>query len=353
MIVSQFEDTVSSALSECSPETVFVTAVSGGADSMALLAALCFAAGKERIFCVHVEHGIRPREESLGDAEYVRSFCVQHEIKFHIEHIPPGTIIRYAQRKKTGIEAAARFFRRRILCKLAANLERGGAVTRILTAHTKDDLLELVLMRSLRGCGPAGLSAMPKTRALFMRPMLTLSRADVTAYLNAKEIAWREDSTNRDDKFLRNRVRRRLIPVLNDFFPSWKKGIASTADTQSLVSDFICNEAGKRVVWKITGDCGLGTGDQGSGIGEISTDAENFFLQPLIIREEAVFLAADGLLKGVRCKGTLRRAVVRRFCAGEPAAADLGDVKIRRKNGLVVLSRKEKEFFERGYSVLI
>ena len=315
---------------------------------MALLAALCdlrscdcLGAGG-RIVCMHVEHGIRPQEESGGDAEFVRSFCESRGIEYRIECIPPGKIAAFARRRGIGIEAAARHFRHRALLREAGKIDSQsksdgqGGKTRILIAHTKDDALELALMRFLRGCGPAGLAAMPVNRERILRPLLNLTRAEVIAYLTEKKISWREDSTNTDEKYLRNRIRRRLVPLLNEAFPSWKSGVTALAETQSLAAAFLTEEAMSRVKWESEEDI------------DLSADEANFFAQPLIVREEALFLGIDAIK--ITGDKSVKRAVVRKFCEGSVSAADLGPVKVRREKGKILLSCVKKEFFECGVS---
>jgi len=298
--------------------------------------------GKDALFCLHVEHGLRPEEESQGDAEFVREFCKSNGIECGIVNIPPGKIAALAQRRGIGIEAAARFFRHRALSKEANRL---GDKTLILLAHTKNDLLETALMRILRGSGSAGLSAMPAKRGRLLRPLLKMTRADVIGYLKTKNISWREDSTNTDEKYLRNRIRRTLIPLLYKGFPSWENGVFNMAQTQSLTADFIANEAKTRVKWlKIARNANSHT---------VYTEAKNFFAQDQIIREEAVFQAIDELLKSKKNPHPVKRAVVRRFCAGTVNAADLGYVKIKREEKRIILSLAQKEYFEKGISRLI
>ena len=314
---------------------------------MALLAALCAVIGgagsassvpipTERLFCLHVEHGLRPAQESRGDASYVREFCEKSGISCRVESIPQGKIASYARRRGIGVEAAARFFRRRALLKEAARL---GENTLILTAHTRDDALELALMRILRGAGPAGLAAMPVRKGRFLRPLLFIDRAEVVKYLAEKKILWREDSTNTDENFLRNRVRRRLVPLLNEFFPSWKNGLSGMAATQSQAADFIAGEARRRVSWE-------------REKGSLVTNAENFFSQPQIIREEALFPAVDELLSGGK-SSVPKRSVIRRFCAGSVPAADLGLLRVRREGEKIALSIVRKDYSETGFSLLI
>ena len=344
---------------------------------MAMLASLCAFWPKEKLFCLHVNHSLRPAE-SAGDAEFTAAFCKERGISCRVVDIPPGKIARFAKRKGTGIEAAARFFRRRAFFREAARI---GENVLILTAHTKDDLLETALMRVLRGSGPAGLATLPLKKGRLLRPLLSLTRADVVGYLEAKNIPWREDSTNTDEKLLRNRIRRRLIPLLDDSFPSWKAAISGMAETQSFAASFLGDEAQRRIKWESKNEeLGIRNEEWGDKNEEwgirneeweaarlsgktncslLSTDADNFFAQPQIIREEAVFLGIDRLLAGREgCAAkegcaAVKRAVVRRFCAGNSSAADLGLLRVRREGGKIVLNIKKKECHESGFSLLI
>ena len=358
---------------------------------MAMLAALIAICPKERLTCMHIEHGIRPAEESQGDADFVRAFCEEHSIENCIKHIPRGKIPVFARRKKTGIEAAARFFRHKALFKKAALL---GENTVILLAHTKDDMLETALMRILRGAGPAGLVAMsriaaipciatipcvvtmPANRGQIARPLLDITRADVIEYLKAKKISWREDSSNYDEKFLRNKIRHQLVPLLDKSFPSWRTGVTGMADTQALAADFIGSEAKTRIKWQVSSEelgvrseeyttdnntphsTLLTTHSSSPPVRFVFTDFDNFFKQPLIIREEAVFqginiLSGSETLREVSVSKSIKRSVVRRFCKGVVNAADLGSVKIKQENGQIFVFKARKEFFERGVSRLI
>ena len=322
---------------------VYLAAVSGGADSTALLAALSAIRGRvvEGAFdlrCIHVEHGIRPAVESRGDADFVRSLCEQFNIPCRIVSIPPGKILAAAQAKGLGIEAAARLYRRRAWFREARRVEAAcGIPVRIVTAHTADDALETALMRIFRGAGPAGLAAMPVSRGRLLRPLLALGRVNVIAYLNAKNIPWREDSTNTDIQFFRNRIRRCLVPLLNESFPCWKSGLATLAETQSLAAACIQDQA-RRIAWTAA-RFGL------------AANAEAFFAQSAIVREEALFQGIDRLLTG--CGNVpVKRSTVRRFCAGQVKAADLGPLWVRLAGGEVLLMEKP-ESAEYGFSLLI
>jgi tRNA(Ile)-lysidine synthase len=316
---------------------------------MAMLAALSAVMRGGVFACLHVEHGLRPDAESRGDAGFVREFCEKNGISCRVESFPPGKIASFAVTSGTGIEAAARFFRRRALFREAKRL---GKNTRILIAHTRDDMLETALMRVLRGAGPGGLAAMPQSRGRILRPLLNMSRADVLGYLTEKNIPWREDSSNTDITFLRNRIRHKLVPLLNEQFPSWKSGLAGMAATQSLAASFITDEAVRRVNW-----------EKGCNDSSVSADGETFFSQSEIIREEALFRGIDRLLAGKKKSAAVKRSVLRRFCeAGGQAcaqvcaqvcAADLGPLRVQKEGRRVVLSAVKKAVFESGFSLLI
>lgn len=301
-----FESAIAAALHNEPPGSLYLAAVSGGADSTAMLAAL-ESLRRERggflLRCLHVEHGIRPPEESRGDAEAVRKHCAELDVPCTVAVIPPGKIAALAKRRGLGTEAAAR------RCRYAAlnrEADRTGA-RRILTAHTRDDLLETALMRFLQGAGPAGLAAMPPLRGRLLRPLLELSRAHVLRYLKERGIPFQTDSTNRDTAYLRNRVRHCLIPLLDERFPFWRSGVMAAARTQALAASFMADEARRRIPWERTG-------------GEWSAPREQFFAQGEIIREEALFQALDGLAP-VRPP---RRAGIRRFAQGQCRALETG-----------------------------
>ena len=295
------------------------------------------------LHCFHVEHGIRSKAESTGDAEFVRSLCKKFKVPCSIFHVKSGKIKEAAKERGIGIQAAARLYRRKAWRKKIRELKFGSTgqphsdsvPVKVLIAHTADDLLETVLMRVLRGSGPSGLAAMPSEKGCILRPLISLSRCDVLAHLSEKKIPWREDASNTDTKYLRNRIRHRLIPILDDNFPSWRNSIASLAKTQSLSAGFIQNEAKRLVPWQREAD-------------ELRSPVAGFFAQPLIIREEALFQGIN-LLKISR---SVKRSNIRHFSKGRLKALDLGHLRIFEKDGQIVLSPLNNDY-EYGFSLLI
>jgi tRNA(Ile)-lysidine synthase len=216
-------------------------------------------------------------------------------------------------------------------------------------AHTLDDRLETQLMRILRGAGPAGLAAMPGERGAVLRPLLGLSRAEALRYLEDRGIGFCTDSTNADIRFLRNRVRLKLIPCLDEFFPQWRKGLLGLGETQALTAAFLADEARRRIPWEPDG-------------GILKTRAAAFFAEPEILREEALFLAADALAADAlaaagavgKRRAPPRRAALRRAVSGGLArAADLGQVRLERDKDRIRVKPPEPGCFDRGFALLI
>jgi len=347
---SPLEDTVADAVLYCPSGTTYLAAVSGGADSIAMLAALAAVRERNAVFnfrCIHVEHGIRPEAESRGDAEFVKRLCEELKVPCKIVSIKPGRIAAVAKERGIGIEAAARLFRHRAWFREAKRLEGlpEKPQVRILVAHTADDALETTLMHIFRGAGPKGLAPMPASRGRIIRPLIKLRRSDIIAYLTEKKLPWREDASNSDIRFLRNHIRHCLLPRISESFPQWRTALTAFSETQSLAADFIQNEASARVLWQ--------PDSQGSAL---YADAEIFFAQPVIIREEALFLGIDILLAQLQGTShthsrTIKRANIRRFCEGAKKAVDLGPMRLRKDSKRVIISIPGQG--EYGFSLLI
>jgi tRNA(Ile)-lysidine synthase len=266
----------------------------------------------------------------------VEALCVKLDIPCRVLHIPPGRIASYAGNGGPGIEGAARFFRHRALAAEGRRVKADW----ILTAHTRDDLLETILMRFLRGSGPAGLAPMPRIKGRLLRPLLDFTRQDVLGYLEERGIDFRTDSTNADTRFLRNRIRLKFVPFLDSFFPSWRNSLLALAETQALTAEFLGDEARKRLPWE-------------SFAGGLRLGEEDFFNAPPILREEAIFAGADILAaRTYKVNQPPRRAAVRR-AAERGSIGDLGPVRLERKNGFVSLKTSVRRPSKRGFSLLI
>ncbi len=191
-----------------------ICAVSGGADSMALL--WCLWLWKEKleisVEAAHFDHRLRG-VESDGDRDFVRSFCDFHDIPLHLGE---GTVVSGPK----GLEAAAREARYAFLRSL------GGTVA---TAHTADDNAETVLMHLVRGTGLRGLGGITPVSPGLIRPMLDVTRTEVEDFLAEHWIRFRTDSSNHTDQFFRNRMRNHVIPLLKQENPSLSTALSAAA----------------------------------------------------------------------------------------------------------------------------
>ena len=191
-----------------------VCAVSGGADSMALLWAMYLLKDSYalELSAAHFNHGLRG-QESDEDAQFVEAFCSRYDIPFYLGQ---GTVIA----GEKGLEAAARDARYSFLQSLPG---------KVATAHTADDNAETLLMHLVRGTGLKGLGGIAPKRGSLIRPMLSVTREDVLAFLDSYYIPYRTDSSNETDAFLRNRLRHHVMPLLKKENPSLATNLSAMA----------------------------------------------------------------------------------------------------------------------------
>jgi tRNA(Ile)-lysidine synthetase-like protein len=173
----------------------YVVAVSGGVDSMALLHMLAMRQGL-RLTVAHYDHGIR--KDSVEDRRLVQEMARAYGLPFvyHAGELGPGVS-----------EDVARQARYDFLHRV----RRASGAGAIITAHHQDDLLETVILNLLRGTGRRGLSSLKSTDVV-RRPLLRISKNELLRYAEREGIRWREDSTNADESYARNYIRRRILP---------------------------------------------------------------------------------------------------------------------------------------------
>ena len=201
-------------------------AVSGGPDSVALLHVLRELARDLDISLAiaHLNHRLRG-DESDEDQAFVQGLASELELKCLLHAVDVRAEV---ERRRENLEQTARQARHQWFHLLI----RDGLADKVAVGHTRSDQAETVLYRLLRGAGSAGLSGVhPVLGGELVRPLLDVSRAEVTAYLEAGGHAWREDSSNADEQFDRNRLRHRLMPLLaQDWNPNVEQTLARIAD---------------------------------------------------------------------------------------------------------------------------
>ena len=204
-----------------------VVALSGGADSVALLLSLHERASELGLVlhAAHLHHSLRGAEAD-GDRDFCRDLAARLNLPFHTAQIDTAA---EAAKAGEGIEEAARRLRYAWFRTFASE---GPAHAVVATAHTLDDQAETVLAKFLRGAWTGGLAGIyPKLEGTdrILRPMLGTTRAEVEAFLTARGQSWREDSTNRQTTFTRNRIRHKLLPELESWNPRLREHLAHMA----------------------------------------------------------------------------------------------------------------------------
>jgi len=191
-----------------------ICAVSGGADSIALLWALYLLKDEWdlNLSAVHFNHHLLP-EEPDQDEQFVRDFCAGYGIKLYV-----GSA--YVVAGEKGLEAAARDARYAFFDTLPG---------KIATAHTADDNAETVLMHLIRGSGLKGLGGIAPKRGKLIRPMLNVTRKEVLAFLDEYALSHREDSMNATDIVLRNRIRHHVMPLMKAENPKFSENLSAMA----------------------------------------------------------------------------------------------------------------------------
>jgi tRNA(Ile)-lysidine synthase len=224
------------------PGMRLAVAVSGGADSVALLRALAAQnreAGRELglvLHVAHLHHGLRG-EEADADLDFVRDLAASLDLPFHYTCVDTAAEAKAnpaAGKAAETIEEAARRLRYAWLCELLSKTPPGAAaLDAVATAHTLDDQAETVLAKFLRGAWTEGLSGIHPVlefpQGKILRPLLAVTRGEIEAWLRSIGQTWREDSTNHHLTFTRNRIRHELLPLLESWNPRLREHLTQMA----------------------------------------------------------------------------------------------------------------------------
>jgi len=242
---------------------------------MALLAVARLLSGELglRVGACWVDHGIRPEAELAAEREFVLEACARLGVPLDLRELPRGSVLAAAGSR--GVEDAARRARYRAL--EAARAEGGWEL--ILTAHTSDDVLETMVMRVFSGSGAAGLRGIPERSGRVGRPFLRVRKSELLDWLASAGMGYRLDSTNESGQYLRNRVRRELLPVMESVFPGWRTALEALSVKSADDEEALSAAAGEL-----------------AASGGIPIPA--FTAAPAAVRERALFLLADAVAGG-------------------------------------------------------
>lgn len=214
-------------------EAKILLAISGGVDSV-VLAHLCHKLRLE-VSLVHCNFHLRGKE-SDADENFVKELANALELELFVEHFDTKA---FAKKKNVSVQMAARELRYSWFESLRDALH----FDYIFTAHHVNDDLETFLINLVRGTGLEGLTGIPQKNEFVIRPLLPFSRANIENFAQNQQLAWREDSSNASTKYLRNKIRKEIVPVLEELNPqvldSFRKTRDHLKESSKLIEDYI------------------------------------------------------------------------------------------------------------------
>jgi tRNA(Ile)-lysidine synthase len=309
------------------PGEKVVVAVSGGADSMALLYGLWEV---REVFglslaVAHLDHGLRPEGEK--ETHFVRGAAAKLGVPFFHQK---ASVWSRQEEKGLTIQEAARDVRYDFLRETA----RVNEASKVALGHTADDQAETILMRFLRGSGARGLSGIPPVReGIFIRPFIEAWREEIESFLKQKKVDYLRDPSNRSDQYLRNRVRHDLLPLLRDYNPRIHRILVQMADLFRAEEEFwqeLMKEKFPQVV-------------RGREKGHLSLDVPSLVSQPFPLRLRYFRQAIEEV------QGNLRRVHLPHILAIESLLENREPNKvIRLPQGLSVTKAYHALYFCRG-----
>jgi tRNA(Ile)-lysidine synthase len=326
-------------------------AVSGGADSVALLLLLLELREKLGVVLsvVHFNHKLRGKA-SEADAQFVAKLAAKHGLPFHAGH---ADVAAKAKRDKTNLEDTAR----RVRYEFFATLVDAKHLDKIAVAHTMDDQAETVLAHILRGTGLAGLGGIHPVVGHVVRPLLTVRRADLRTYLRSGKQSWREDVTNRDVTKMRARLRKKLMPILErQFQPAVVEHLATLAELareDEAFLDALVDDRMRRCVERGAGCAKISTSDllNFSGKKDFTTEGtenaeKNFAVSGRIVRR----IVGEVKPRGGQLGAEHVRAVVELAERGENGKRLQlpGGLAVRREHDLLIFSAAEDKKTTKG-----
>jgi tRNA(Ile)-lysidine synthase len=305
-----------------------VVAVSGGPDSVCLLDVLCRIreAIPMELFVAHLNHGLRPDEDQL-ETEFVNGLASSRGLPCRVgclSHLRPAD---------PSLEDKARESRYRFL----EESRRAFSAQKTALGHTLTDQAETFVMRLLRGSGPHGMGAIPPRRDnRFIRPLIELPREQVLSYLASRDLDFMEDSSNRDPRFLRNRMRETLFPVLKSFQPRVIEILGHTADVLREDEAWLAEQARDWV--------------KGASLsadeGEVRLPASAMAALPPALMNRVIRYAIALVKGGLWGISSRHVASVRGLAMSRKASAKInlpGEVTARRVYGQLILSRVREQ----------
>lgn len=283
------------------PGGCIAAGVSGGADSVCMLH-LLVRLQKDipfRLAVVHVNHGMRA--EAAEDAAFVKKLCAQWDIPFYLREVDMAG---YAVSHRLSLEEAGRVLRYRAFQEVLLEISAGDR-SRIAVAHNADDRAETMLFHMFRGSGLKGLSSIRPVRESVIRPLLCVDRGQIETYLAAAGLGWREDASNGEDAYARNKIRHHILPYAQqEICGRAVSHMGELADILAQTEDYLARETERLydicvredTERKPGGKSAVGTaGEIGNLYGEIKIELTKFCAEDVVMRKRILLRALERL----------------------------------------------------------
>ena len=225
-------------------KNIIVIGVSGGADSICLLDLFLKVKKKFdlKIIVAHLNHDLRG-EESDRDENFVKDTCAYQNEKIIFEH-KKICVKNFAQEKKINLEEAGRLCR----YKFFGDLCKKYSANKIATAHNKNDNVETVLMKLIRGCGSNGFSGIKPVQNKIIRPLINISRDEIEIYCQKNNLDFVTDTSNLNCFYTRNKIRNKIMPVLKEINPNFLDTIVRSVKIIDMENNYLEQEAKKIII---------------------------------------------------------------------------------------------------------
>lgn len=312
--------------------------ISGGADSMAMLTSLIHFSKKTgaSLFVITINHRIRSEEESGGDAQFVSDFCREHGISCTIHAFEKNLVEKTEKERNGGTEEAARYLRYIVFENFIAE----NNLDVFCLAHNQNDNLETIVMRFLQGASSAASGGIRKRRGKFLRPLLNVSRDEIETYLGLQNISWRTDNTNADNTYLRNRIRHKILPAFNSFFPGWKTALLAASEKNRIENDYL-NSVADAYKWeKVSESC-------------FSMQVSELLKIHQAVRNRLIYNALNKIADNLRIPFSFIKSCNKLIESGEEQSCTFADLQGRLCKDVFYIEKKINSATHTGFSAII
>lgn len=311
-----------------------VIGVSGGPDSMTLLNILISLREKQNynLVVAHINHGLR--KEANDETKYVEEFCNKNNIKCYIKLM---NVEDFAKKERIGIEEAGR----RIRYNFFEEIAKKEKAQKIATAHTANDNAETVIMNIIRGTGTSGLKGIDiKRDNRYIRPLLEITRKEIEDYCILKNLNPKEDKSNNENIYTRNKVRNELIPYIEkNFNPNLIKCINRMSELAHIENEYIQRQVEEKYKKLVIQEI---VKNKEEGKKEIILDLKEYNKQDLVIKNEIILYTINRLLGTCQNIEKIHISDIVKLCNN-----NIGNKYLTPNKNIKILVNKGKIFFEK------